>query len=424
MRRKKNVHIIKRYWGKAGKNKAGKSIRIWGFIIVFLCVICRADGGVAAYENTQSQQSDVTVVKDTQADEEEKSASDYCDMIINSIDMSDVEKYSKDYMPDKLSFMDLVRSVMDEDASFGKKACSYIYELFFYEIGAVRPLVINVLCYTILFMVISRLIFWKKDYVYNMSFLFMYASVMVLLLSSFLVMADIAKDSINVLLTYLTTLVPAYATVLEVMGNGFSASGFYVFTFILIYIMEWLIKIILIPGIHIFLMLEIVNHIYEEEKLSKLSELIESFIQKLMKAFIKIVAGIGIVQAVIAPAKDRISESLILKSFSAIPGIGQIGQGAGEILLGCGMLIKNSVGVAALVVLGFIVLTPLIKTLVFSLMYRLLSAVLQPLSDKRIVEGIEAVARAGNLYYIVIRDSSILFFIVIAIICASTSFVR
>lgn len=43
-------------------------------------------------------------------------------------------------------------------------------------------------------------------------------------------------------------------------------------------------------------------------------------------------------------------------------------------------------------------------------------------SDNRIVEGIEAVARAGNLYYIVIRDASILFFIVIAIVCASTSF--
>lgn len=67
-------------------------------------------------------------------------------------------------------------------------------------------------------------------------------------------------------------------------------------------------------------------------------------------------------------------------------------------------------------------LTPLVKTLIFSLMYRLLSAVLQPVSDSRIVDGIEAVARAGNLYYIVIRDASILFFIVIAIVCASTSF--
>ena len=121
-------------------------------------------------------------------------------------------------------------------------------------------------------------------------------------------------------------------------------------------------------------------------------------------------------------AKDKISESLILKSFQAIPGVGRLGQGAGEIMLGCAMLIKNSVGMAAIIVLFFIVLTPLVKTLIFSLMYRLLSAALQPVSDNRIVEGIEAVARAGNLYYIVIRDASILFFIVIAIVCASTSF--
>ncbi len=101
--------------------------------------------------------------------------------------------------------------------------------------------------------------------------------------------------------------------------------------------------------------------------------------------------------------------------------MGRLGQGAGEIMLGCAMLIKNSVGMAAIIVLFFIVLTPLVKTLIFSLMYRLLSAVLQPVSDNRIVEGIEAVARAGNLYYIVIR-CIYMFFIVIAIVCASTSF--
>ena len=179
--------------------------------------------------------------------------------------------------------------------------------------------------------------------------------------------------------------------------------------------MEWLIKLVLIPGIHLFLVLEVLNHVSSEKKLEKLAEFIESAVTKIMKASIKIVAGIGIVQAMIAPAKDKISESLILKSFQAIPGVGRLGQGAGEIMLGCAMLIKNSVGF-------FIVLTPLVKTLIFSLMYRLLSAVLQPVSDNRIVEGIEAVARAGNLYYIVIRDASILFFIVIAIVCASTSF--
>lgn len=349
---------------------------------------------------------------------------EYEKQILEAVDMDSVENYSRDYVPEKMSFKDIVKALLDNDKSVGEKFCQYIYELFFYEIAAVRPLIVNVLCCTILFMIISRLIFWERDYVYNMSFLFMYASVMVMLLSSFFVLADIAKECINVLLTYLTALVPAYATVLAVSGNGFSAAGFYIFTFILIYAVEWLIKIVLIPGIHIFLVLETINHVFEEEKIGKLAELIESFIQKIMKGSIKIVAGIGIVQAMIAPAKDRISESLILKSFSAIPGVGQLGQGAGEIMLGCAMLIKNSVGMAAIIVLGFIVLTPLIKTLVFSVMYRLLSAILQPVSDSRIVEGIGAVARAGNLYYVVMRDAAILFFIVIAIICASTSFIK
>ena len=327
--------------------------------------------------------------------------------MLEKIDMSEIEKYSKDYLPDRLSFSDIVDAILAGDQKAGEKICEYIYELFFYEIAAVKPVIINVLCYTILFMVFSRLIFWRQDYVYNVSFLFMYASVISMLMASFFVLSDVAKGCIDVLLTYLTALVPAYATVLLASGKGFSASGFYMLAFVLIYVMEWLIKLVLIPGIHLFLVLEVLNHVSSEKKLEKLAEFIESAVTKIMKASIKIVAGIGIVQAMIAPAKDKISESLILKSFQAIPGVGRLGQG---------------VGMAAIIVLFFIVLTPLVKTLIFSLMYRLLSAALQPVSDSRIVDGIEAVARAGNLYYIVIRDASILFFIVIAIVCASTSF--
>ena len=337
--------------------------------------------------------------------------------MLEKIDMSEIEKYSKDYLPDRLSFSDIVDAILAGDQKAGEKICEYIY-----EIAAVKPVIINVLCYTIFFMVFSRLIFWRQDYVYNVSFLFMYASVISMLMASFFVLSDVAKGCIDVLLTYLTALVPAYATVLLASGKGFSASGFYMLAFVLIYVVEWLIKLVLIPGIHLFLVLEVLNHVSSEKKLEKLAEFIESAVIKIMKASIKIVAGIGIVQAMIAPAKDKISESLILKSFQAIPGVGRLGQGAGEIMLGCAMLIKNSVGMAAIIVLFFIVLTPLVKTLIFSLMYRLLSATLQPVSDNRIVEGIEAVARAGNLYYIVIRDASILFFIVIAIVCASTSF--
>ena len=67
--------------------------------------------------------------------------------------------------------------------------------------------------------------------------------------------------------------------------------------------------------------------------------------------------------------------------------MGRLGQGAGEIMLGCAMLIKTVLVWRRLSVLFLLSLTPTCKTLIFSLMYRLLSAALQPVSDSRIVEA-------------------------------------
>ena len=71
--------------------------------------------------------------------------------MLEKIDMSEIEKYSKDYLPDRLSFSDIVDAILAGNQKAGEKICEYIYELFFYEIAAVRPVIINVLCYTILF---------------------------------------------------------------------------------------------------------------------------------------------------------------------------------------------------------------------------------------------------------------------------------
>lgn len=378
------------------------------FTILFGKNICMAS------ENTEKEQADDNAIEEF-----------YYQKIMDETDFGDIEKVSKEYVPDKMTFTGLVHDIAQQKEERPWEIIGrYIYDIFFFEVENVKPQVVSVLIYTVMFAVLSKLIFWEKNYVYNVSFLLVYASIMVLLISTFDIMGDLVSDGIDVLLAYLTALVPAYATVLAVSGNGFSAAGFYIFTFTLIYIMEWLIKLVFLPGIHIFLLLQVMNNLYEEEKISKLADIIESAISKALKLGIKIVAGIGIVQAMIAPAKDRISDSLILKSFQAIPGIGRVSGSAGEIMLGCAMLIKNSVGAAALIVLLFIVLTPLVKTFVFSAMYKVLSAFLQPLSDKRITDGINGVARAAVLYYCVMRDSAILFFIVIAIVCASTSFIH
>ena len=251
------------------------------FTILFGKNICMAS------ENTEKEQADDNAIEEF-----------YYQKIMDETDFGDIEKVSKEYVPDKMTFTGLVHDIAQQKEERPWEIIGrYIYDIFFFEVENVKPQVVSVLIYTLMFAVLSKLIFWEKNYVYDVSFLLVYASIMVLLISTFDIMGDLVSDGIDVLLAYLTALVPAYATVLAVSGNGFSAAGFYIFTFTLIYIMEWLIKLVFLPGIHIFLLLQVMNNLYEEEKLSKLADIIESAISKALKLGIKIVAGIGIVQA-------------------------------------------------------------------------------------------------------------------------------
>ena len=47
--------------------------------------------------------------------------------MLEKIDMSEIEKYSKDYLPDRLSFSDIVDAILAGDQKAGEKICEYIY---------------------------------------------------------------------------------------------------------------------------------------------------------------------------------------------------------------------------------------------------------------------------------------------------------
>ncbi len=104
-----------------------------------------------------------------------------------------------------------------------------------------------------------------------------------------------------------------------------------------------------------------------------------------------------------------------------IPGAGQILNSMTEILAGSAMLIKNSVGAAALVVLILISFLPLVKTAVFLVLYRALAAFMEPVADKRFCAAVSALGQAAALYLKLMFYAVLLFFLTTSIICAVTT---
>ena len=248
-----------------------------------------------------------------------------------------------------------------------------------------------------------------------MSFFMIYCAMMLLLIESFGLIGQEVQAGIEQMITFLSALIPAYAAALVFSGNLTSAAAFYSFTIALVYITQWMINM--------YMLIQMLDHVFMEQKLSKLAELIGELVKVLLKISIAFVVGAQVIQSFIAPAKDRIAESFILKSVNAIPGIGNVTGAAAEVIYSCGLLVKNSIGAAGLITLSVIMICPIIKVLVFLLGYRLLAAILQPVSDPRIVDSIHEVSNGIALYMRLLLASTVLFFITISMACASTSYI-
>lgn len=131
--------------------------------------------------------------------------------------------------------------------------------------------------------------------------------------------------------------------------------------------------------------------------------------------------GINVIQGMCVPIVDSLKTTAIKKAINFLPGFGTGVNAVTQVLLGTGSLIKNGIGAAALVIIVVICLTPIIKLVIFSLMYQGTAALIQPISDKRIIQCIMSVNEGTRLLLRIVVTAALLFMITIAVISISTN---
>lgn len=261
---------------------------------------------------------------------------------------------------------------------------------------------------------------FKNNQISETGFYIIYILISISVTAGFNLCCGIAENMINTLLDFMKILLPTYFLAVSCSGSYSSAVVFYEITIVVIGIMEWLFFKVLMPMIKIYVIINIVDCMAKERVLEKMSELIKKIIKYLMKISICAVTGVNILEGMILPSVDSQAVSTVNKATSVIPGVSGLNS-LSSIAVGAGMLIKNTIGGAALIVIVIIALIPATKTGITSLVYQMLAGVLEPITDKRIVNCISFVGQGMELIMKVVVTSAILFIITIAIICLSTN---
>lgn len=339
--------------------------------------------------------------------------------LLREFDFGEINEVLEDIFPEeKLDFGDLVRELIGGNVKGAVQTGADLFkDKLFYEIHYNKDSMVHILLIAVIAAVFTNFSsVFQNQQISETGFYILYILLMTICISSFQIITQSVTDSLNVLLTFMKILGPVYFLGVAFAAGSVSAVAFYNLVLLLIFFVELLILNFLIPLIHVEIMIDILNNLSQEDYLSKLGELLHTVISWTLKTMLACVIGMNVIQGLLSPAIDSLKHSVVTRSAEAIPGIGDALGGVAEVVLGTAVLIKNGIGVAGAVICVVICLIPIIQIAVMTLMYKLAAALIQPVSDKRIVGCISSMGDGCRLVLRTVFTTGVLFLLTIAVV--------
>ena len=87
-----------------------------------------------------------------------------------------------------------------------------------------------------------------------------------------------------------------------------------------------------------------------------------------------------------------------------------------DAVLGCGIILKNAVGIVGVIIIIGICLIPIIKLATFSIMYSITSGLIEPIADEKIVKLLDEMSGVFKLLLGIVCSASVLLIIGVTLV--------
>ena len=344
--------------------------------------------------------------------------------ILSEFDFSELDSSLREMFPgEKVTFSDIVSSLISggiDDA--GDMTAQFLKDRIAYDFLYNRKTIVYIILAALVAAVFSNFAdAFQNRQISDISFYVIYMLLITLCLTAFQTAVSGLEEKMGLLTEFIRALAPAYFMAMAFASGSAAALVFYNLILFLIYMVELIIIHILLPAVNIYVMICVLGSLIEEDFLSELAGLIRKAVTWALHGLLACVAGINIIQGLLAPAVDSVKRSTLTRTAEAVPWVGDLMGGTAEILTGTVILIKNGIGMAGAVVALVICATPLLQMVITALMYKLAAALVQPVSDKRIISCIRGVSEGYELLVRILFTAGSLFLITIAVTASFTS---
>ncbi len=231
----------------------------------------------------------------------------------------------------------------------------------------------------------------------------------------------VARDSLADLLAFMRALVPSFSLALCLSGGTGTSAAYYETMLIALTFMETFMAYVFLPGVQVYFMLGMMNPLAEHH-FTRAAELVKSVLRGSVKVLFGVLLGYQGIQGLLLPVMDKVGKSAVLNTAKGIPGVGNTVGGVADTVYGSSLLIKSAVGTGGLICILILCCYPILKLLLFTFVYRLGGALVQPVSDGRMASALGTTAESGKLLMGVLLAGALMFLLSITIVLAGSNF--
>ena len=211
-----------------------------------------------------------------------------------------------------------------------------------------------------------------------------FLAVVVLTIGMISSISKTSVSSVNSMVSQMNAIFPILLTLMIGIGATASAGVFQpIVAIISTYVADFFTYLIL-PLFMVSFVFGIINNLSDNIKLDKFNSFISSLFKWCVGLIFTLFFAVFTIQGISAGTFDSLSirtTKYTIKSYIPIMG-GYLSDGM-DLILSSTILIKNTVGLVGILMIISTIISPLIEIVVFSLLLKLVSAILQPMGNNK-----------------------------------------
>ena len=244
-----------------------------------------------------------------------------------------------------------------------------------------------------------------------------YILIVTLIMSNFTEIINLVKNTANDLVGFINMLMPLLLTLMIYTGSIATSSVLEPVILFAINLIGNLIKDILIPVVFIIVIFSIISKISDRIQIEKLSKFLRSSVVWGLGVILTIFVGVVSLEGTLSSSVDGITAKTAKTAVSTvIPVVGKILGDVVDSVLGCGIILKNAIGIVGVIIVIGICIMPIIKIAILCIMYSLASAIIQPIADDKIVKILDEMGGVFKLLLGILCSLSVLLIVGITLV--------